>query len=334
MKARLVISTLLCAISLPVQAHGDWTSARPDGHAPMGVMADHVHSQSEWMLAYQFTHMSMSGLRDGSDRVSSDEAINDYGYNAAPTDMDMDMHMLMLMYAPTDRLTLMIMAHYMDNTMDMDMGGGMTGTMETSGMSDSFAGGIYKLLDAERQQVLLNFGLSIPTGSTDETVENMMGMEMRAGYAMQLGSGTWDLMPGMTWLGQGERWSWGSQVMATLRTGENSEDYTLGDELRFTAWSARKLTDWLSASLRLEQVQFGNVDGADPEMNPDASPATDPRNQGGERTRLGLGANVRFSGPLAGHRVGLEIIEPVRERLDGPQMSEERTITAAWEYAW
>lgn len=333
MNARLVITALLCALAMPVShAHGDWTSARPDGHSPAGVPGDHVHSQGEWMFAYQFTRMSMSGLKDGSDDVSPDEAINDYGYNAAPTGMDMDMHMLMLMYAPTDRLTLMLMGHYMDNTMDMDMGGGMTGTMETSGIGDTFAGGLYKVLDTEGQQLLVNFGLSIPTGSVDEEVDMMGGM--RAGYPMQLGSGTYDLMPGLTWLGQTDHWSWGSQVIVTMRTGENDEDYTLGDELRFTAWGARRLSNWLSASLRLEQIQFGNVDGADPAMNPNASPVTDPRNQGGERTRLGLGANVRFAGPLSGHRVSVEFIEPVREHLDGPQMAEDHSITAVWEYAW
>lgn len=339
MKARLVISTLLCAFALPVQAHGDWTSARPDGHAPMGVMADHAHSAGEWMLSYQHSRMSMSGLRDGSDRISADTALEDY--DSVPTDMDMDMHMLMLMYAPTDRLTLMLMGHYMDNSMTayMDDPMPMTHKMETSGLADIYIGGIYKALDANRQQVLINMGMTVPTGSTDETM-TMMGDTVHAGFAMQPGSGTWDLMPGITWLGQGEDWSWGAQAMATLRTGSNDEGYSLGDELRFTTWGARRLNNWLSLSLRLEQHQFGNVDGEDSAMYPDpndgpASPAADPRNQGGERTSIGLGLNLRLLGErFAGHRFGLEVIEPVRERLDGPQMALDRTITAAWEYAW
>ncbi len=332
MHIKIIMSALaLAATALPVHGETRWTSDRPDGHAPMGVMADHAHSAGEWMLAYQFTRMQMSRLRDGSERISTAEALDDF--NAAPTDMDMDMHMLMLMYAPTDRLTLMVMGHYMDNTMDMAMSGGMTGTMETSGIGDTFVGGIYKMIDADRQQVLLNFGVSLPTGSTDEDVDMMGGM--RAGYPMQLGSGTLDLRPGLTWLGQSDQWSWGAQTMATVRTGENSEDYTLGDELMLTAWGARRVNEWLSLSLRVEQHQFSNVDGADPEMNPAASPVTAPGNQGGERTSLGLGANVHLQGDaLAGHRVGMEFLRPVRERLDGPQMAGNYIFTLAWEYAF
>lgn len=89
-----------------------------------------------------------------------------------------------------------------------------------------------------------------------------------------------------------------------------------------------------SVSLRLEQHQFGNVDGADPEMNPEASPAVDSRAQGGERTLAGVGANFQFAGALSGHRLGVEYLQPIRERLDGPQMSLDRTLTVAWEYAW
>ncbi|MCP1728343.1 hypothetical protein J2T60_002343 [Natronospira proteinivora] len=326
--ANVILGIALLILSGTVSAH--WTSDRPDGHAPMGVMADHVHSRGEWMVALQHSRMSMSGLRDGSDWVSPMAVQEDY--HAAPLGMDMDMSMLMLMYAPSDRLTLMGMLHHMDSSMESAMHG-MGSSMETSGLGDSFLGGIYKALDADGQQLLINFGVSLPTGSIDEDVP-MMGMDMRAGYPMQLGSGTYDLMPGMTWLGQGDHWSWGAQAMATLRLGSNDESYTLGDEFNLTAWAARRLTSWLSLSARLEQTQFGNVDGADPAMNPDMNPAADPRNQGGDRTQLGVGANIQFSGALSGHRLGLEYIEPIRERLDGPQMSVDSTVVLAWELAW
>ncbi|NBD18196.1 MAG: hypothetical protein GVY04_19270 [Cyanobacteria bacterium] len=40
-------------------APGQWTSGRPDGHAPIGVMGDHVHGQGEWMLSYRYMFILM-----------------------------------------------------------------------------------------------------------------------------------------------------------------------------------------------------------------------------------------------------------------------------------
>ena len=45
-----------------------------------------------------------------------------------PRDMDMDMHMLGLMYAPSDRVTLMFMANYLDKSMDHTTYAGGSGT--------------------------------------------------------------------------------------------------------------------------------------------------------------------------------------------------------------
>ena len=66
---------------------------------------------------------------------------------------------------------------------------------------------------------------------------------------MQLGSGTYDLLPGLTYLGQSDEWSWGVQTIETLRLGRNDEGYTLGDNLMATGWVARKWTGVFSTSL-------------------------------------------------------------------------------------
>ena len=45
---------------------GPWTAARPDGHAPISVMGDHMHEMGEWMVSYRYMSMEMEGLIDGS----------------------------------------------------------------------------------------------------------------------------------------------------------------------------------------------------------------------------------------------------------------------------
>ena len=38
-----------------------WTAARPDGHAPISVMGDHMHAMGEWMVSYRYMTMDMEG---------------------------------------------------------------------------------------------------------------------------------------------------------------------------------------------------------------------------------------------------------------------------------
>ena len=44
----------VAATAMPTRAQYEWTSSRPDGHAPIGVMGEHTHEQGEYMLAYRY----------------------------------------------------------------------------------------------------------------------------------------------------------------------------------------------------------------------------------------------------------------------------------------
>ena len=57
-----------------------------------------------------------------------------------------------------------------------------------------------------------------------------MGAATLLPYPMRLGSGTYDFNLGLTWNQYNESYSLGAQVMSTLRTGENNQDYRLGHE--------------------------------------------------------------------------------------------------------
>ncbi len=68
----------------------------------------------------------------------------------------------------------------------------------------------------------LKLGLNLPTGSIDEKDS----MSRILGYGMQLGSGTYDFEPAITYLAQTENYSYGAQLGGILRIGENDQDYT------------------------------------------------------------------------------------------------------------
>ncbi|MEO0414073.1 MAG: transporter, partial [Verrucomicrobiota bacterium] len=152
---------------------------------------------------------------------------------------------------------------------------------------------------------------------------------------MQLGSGTWDLKPGITYLGQSDAFSWGGQVLGTIRLGDNSANYTLGNDLTVNAWAAYQLSDSLSASLRATGMIWEDVDGADSRLNPMAVPTARPDLRGGQRIDLFGGINYQFqTGLFEGHRIAAEVGKTVWRDLDGPQLGMDWMATVGWQKAF
>ena len=325
--------TALTLISLSIfsfsSAHeGPWTPARPDGHAPISVMGDHMHKMGEWMVSYRYMSMEMEGLLKGSDSVAPTMMATGLMGNMLPTEMTMDMHMFGTMYAISNKWTLMGMLNYLDNEMmQMPMG-----TMESSGISDVKIAGLYDLAQWDSgRRMHLNLGLSLPTGSIDEKHTNGSTL----GYGMQLGSGTYDFHPAITYLAQTENYSYGAQLGGILRIGENDQDYTLGNKFEAALWGARKITDSLSASAKFDYSSQSEVDGKDTRMNEAMSPALDPKSQGRDITTFGLGLNYYFqNGGLSGHRLAAEWETPIDQKVNGVQLELNSVWTLGWQYAW
>ena len=183
----------------------------------------------------------------------------------APLDMTMNMHMAGFMYAPSDAATLMAMANWVDNVMNHQTRMGMGFAAESSGLGDASLGALIGLKDQGSTRVHLNAVVSLPVGSTERTGVTPMsdGNAVQLPYPMQLGSGTWDVMPGITVLGMTESWSWGFQGMGRLRMGENSRGYRLGHSAVSTAWFALKPSDVVSLSVRAEWRLWGDYSGQD-----------------------------------------------------------------------
>jgi len=155
------------------------------------------------------------------------------------------------------------------------------------------------------------------------------------GYGMQLGSGTYDFEPAITYLAQTENYSYGAQLGGILRIGENDQDYTLGNKFEATLWGARKITDSLSASAKFDYSSQSEVDGKDSRMNEAMSPALNPNSQGRDITIFGLGLNYYFKdGGLSGHRLAAEWETPIDQKVNGVQLELDSTWTFGWQYAW
>lgn len=97
----LILLLLLGAPAAPADDAAHPHPARPDGHAPIGVMGDHLHGAGEIMLSYRYARMRMSGNRTRTEHQSKGDVF-DEGFVITPTDMDMQMHVIGVMWAPTD----------------------------------------------------------------------------------------------------------------------------------------------------------------------------------------------------------------------------------------
>ena len=323
---------LLAAVSLAKAAdHAHHSGhAMHLGQAPAGIMGDHVHPAGELMFSYSYMRMHMQGMRDGDERVSTADILSDY--MVAPLRMDMEMHMFGAMYSVNDRLSLMAMVPLVRKDMDHITRMGIRFTTRSDGPGDVRVGGVYALSVVPGRSLLLNFGLTLPTGDIDASDNTPLASGAQLPYPMQHGSGTWDLLPGITWGRKGAVWSWGAQALATIRIGDNDNNYTLGDRLELGGWLSRRFSASLQGSLRLGGQTWGDIDGADPGLNPAMVPTADPELMGG--TRVDLLAGLNFSGldgVLKGNRLAIEAGMPVYEDLDGLQMSADWQLYANWQ---
>ncbi len=341
--------------------HHGGAHIRADGHAPIGVMGEHMHKKGGFMLTYRYMRMSMEGNRIGTRDVSPQQIVTTVPnrfdqlpppgiqpptLRVVPTKMTMDMHMFGGMYAPTDDLTLMVMFNFIEKEMDHLTFAGMNPnvllgrfTTRSEGLGDTKLGALYRLYDDAVHHLHLNLGLSVPTGSIEERDEIFTPLNTRAivrlPYAMQLGTGTFDLLPGVTYTARAGDVSWGAQYMAEVRLeDENDQGYAWGDKHSVTGWVAYQWAPWISASFRATYTHQDEIDGQDLQIGGPVQTAH-PEFYGGERVDLLGGINlVGQSGALRGHRLAIEAGAPVHEDLNGPQMSTDWMLTVGWQKAF
>jgi hypothetical protein len=316
-----------------------WTSNRPDGHAPISVMGDHMHNKGDWMFSYRYMYMNMEDLKRGSDDEEFANVLvpNGGNYMVTPTNMPMNMHMLGAMYAPSDKITLMAMVNYLSMEMDHLTATGGAFTTESSGFGDTKLAMLYRFFNKNQQQLHGQIGVSLPTGTIDneDVTPVSNGMDVILPYPMQIGSGTYDPELALTYLNQCDIISFGSQLRATFRFGENSNDYRLGNRYALNNWLGVKANDWLSFSARVEGVIVGEIEGANPDLNPNMVITADTNNSGGTFINSGLGFNLYSpDGALKDFRLGFEFATPLLQDVNGVQLKTKETITVGLQYAF
>lgn len=329
----LALPLLLCAQSVQAQEAPAIIALghRADAHGPAGTMGDHVHKSGDLMIGLMWMHEDYRGANRSGTAQISDDQIAAAGYTVKADAMTMDMAMLHVMWAPSDRVTFMLVPSWM--RMDMTMKGlpmtmtegtgtghaghtlapGQTMSHSVEGLGDTQFGALVAL--SRRPALSAHAGLmvSAPTGKV--TRRNASGSYMH--YMMQGGSGTWDLNPSFTLRGVSERFGWGVQAAYLFRAeNRNEAGFRFGDRFTATAWASKPLTARFALSGRVAWSDEGAIKGHYNGAHNHASPPDRQANYGGQRLDAGLGANLVVG---ESWRLGAEATLPVWQKVNGIQ---------------
>lgn len=351
----LLITSLIQLANAQHDHHHD--HSKSGSFAPIGVMGDHLMSEGEWMVSLRHMQMNMSGNLQGDRSITDEEIVttipNRFSampnmpptLRIVPNDMSMKMEMLGLMYAPSDNLTLMAMLNFISKDMDLTTYQGMAGTNElgkfstsTSGLGDSKITALIKLPGSGSHAWHLNVGLNVPLGSVDENGQALTPMNMQATvrlpYAMQLGTGTWDAEPGLTYKGNRGSFAWGAQLGLVIPLEKNDEGYDWGESQKLSGWLQYLLNDAVSTSLRYTFENKDGISGIDTNIMAPVQTA-DPDNYAHEISYVSLGLNfVGQEAGLHGHSLGFEYYIPFDQDVDGVQMEVDNMLVFGYQYAF
>ncbi len=156
----------------------------------------------------------------------------------------------------------------------------------------------------------------------------------RLAYPMQLGSGSYELLSGITLNDRKANLSWGAQLSTVIRLNENSKNYQLGNRLQITAWVAEQWQSWMSGSIRINAFSEGAIKGRDDSIT-GAMPLFVASNSGRDQIDINLGINLLGEDEIfKGHRLAAEIGIPVYQRVNGLQMESDWNFTLGWQKAF
>ncbi|MDH4127210.1 MAG: hypothetical protein OEV44_00540 [Spirochaetota bacterium] len=301
--------------------HNDHNMKNMDhyGHGPIqspsGFMGGHSHKAGHLMFSYHLMYMEMKGkLLKGSKGINLSDATS---YMMLPKEMTMTTHMFGIMYTPVDKFIVALMMPYTLKRMVMQsrmMPMTLT-TQETDGIGDAKISMGYTIFKNKIHYFHGDMGFGLPTGSINKT-DPTTGKHY--GYQLQLGSGSYELLPAITYGGNSYGFAWAFQMKGTFRINENSNKYKLGSRYEISTWGSYKFFNWLSSSVRLNFDVQENIKGQDlNQPSPSMMPGHDPNAYGYTRFDGLLGLNFYPPTGTFKSKIAMEGGIPMYQHMEG-----------------
>jgi hypothetical protein len=339
-EARMRLLPLVAALALPaaVRAQDElvpvsgYLSSEPADPFPADIgstvplhgMNAMLLRPGEWRVLLTGGYEKYVGMADGHDGSSVGEVLGD-GFTFAPRRMSVYTARLQGLVGLDEDNTLLAALPWSKSRMRVQTAGSSF-TTEAEGLGDLELGLTNRTWQGDSSRLLLYGGLSLPTGSFNETDDIPGTPDQPVDYVMQPGSGTVDLRPALTWLHEKQEWVYGAQLAIVQRLGQNSQGWSASNEQELSVWAAQRLDEESSITGRVTALFWGDVHGADDDLDPTLSPTQDPHRQGGKRVDVALG--------YRDHGFVFEAGVPIFRRLDGPQLDLDWYASVGWQFAF
>ena len=321
--------------------------------APVGVFGVDMPAQGKLVLAYLPSVSRAQGVKIDTDWVKPEFVVTHVpspytpvGFHLlrmVPENLSVVSQGFSLAYGLAPNLAVSVASAVVQKDVDMTAFKGLSGvtrlgakTGSTNGLGDTTLAAVVRLHRDATNQFNVNFGLSLPTGSTTDTMSlllpNGTAPYKRGFYAMQPGSGTVDALPGAAYSGVSGVWSWGASYRARLPLDHNAEGWRYGDLHEFNIWGGYSWIPGVETTLRLNGSTQAAIQGHDAGITGYAQGAN-PAFYGGRQISLFAGAIVagkRFG--LDHAQFGLEAGIPLYQDLNGPQLARDWQVNLALRY--
>jgi hypothetical protein len=248
-------------------------------------------------VQYTLTRNTYGDVRFGTEEVPFLDVL-DY-YSGSPIERTEMSHRVSLEYGFMKWVTFAVSAAWLQSSRNLANEDVLVSN-DAQGISDITAGALMKVY-----------------GSIEKVGADLGGTTRLLPYEMQMGSGSFTLVPGATAAIQNEHATLGGQALAKLRLFDNGRDYRMGNEFHGNVWMGFNLGDNLSISTGARVRTWGAISGEDTGMDPSLEPGQDAVLSSGTMVAIPAGVSFTFpGGTLAGTEVLFEFVFPAYQSYD------------------
>lgn len=285
-------------------------------------------------VAYSYERIQKQGLVVSDRDVSQGQVLLGNApplpvYVRLPRSLAVTAHTFQLSYAPHPRVTLVAEIPFIVKELETLDASGFRSQTETQGIGDVGFALIVPFIRKGNESSHVHVGFDAPTGSIRRG-----GDTMRLPFDSQIGNGTYDLEWGWTYRGHADRFAWGGQVVGRHPIRKNDLNYREGSRYAVSLWGVARIFQGLSASLRMDWEKRNNIRVRDPLPNAAImDPSDNPKARGGTLLTIRPGLTLEIP-QLRNQRVAVEFGIPFHQELDGPQLEQDWSIKAGWQWGF
>jgi hypothetical protein len=307
--------------------------------APLGIFGSDINAVGKFSVAASGVFTGLANSRIGTRIVSPEYIVSTTPWffdpakpvRLVPSSVFATIQTLSISYGVAENLGIVLAAGAVEKrvsalTYAAPSGARFLGSSyaSVSGVTDMEAAAVLRIYRDDVHRFLISLGITIPTGSNERQFRLLLSDgtygTVRAFYSMQPGTGTFDFLPGFTYGGALNRYSWGIAYRGRWPLAPNPEGYRYGDLHDFHGWVGYTWIPEITTTIRVTGTARGPIRGYDPKID-GKSQSANPYFYGGQRVELYGGATI--AGGLFGFdraTLAVEAGVPIYQNLNGPQL--------------